>query len=950
MRAGSAGGGMMTFPGLISPAPSGIMTFPEFFFAATKRDDRPGFDPFDWQTRLARQVTESDPGRVEWPTVAALPTAAGKTSLLLIAVYALAVHPQAHRRIAYVVDRRIVVDEAFDLAKRLCRSLEGPDAFPELAPFAATLREKLQIEDGAPLLEAHMLRGGTGEPLARLSSPLTPTIMVGTVDQLGSRLLFRGYGVSDGMRPISAGLLAYDTLWILDEAHLSRAFAETLGTVQHIVGRTPSVCPRSIHVVEVSATPRVRSSVGVFKLGVPDQRIRPRIETAKRVKLLTAQPGKTADEIVRFVGAALAAGKRRVGVIVNRVALARRIFDLIEKRVTKAKGERLLFIGPIRPFDRDRLYEMPAAQALKAQAPRDFGRPIVAVCTQTVEVGADLDFDALVVAGAPLDVLRQRFGRMDRLGLLCGASMGAIVFEESAKADPIYGEATTETRQWLQTIASDGRVDFGIATLSLHVDALDVTTLDRLCAPAPQGEPLDRRHERNLARTRDAFVDDPDVGIFLHGNDGAGDVQIVWRADLREPDESTGDVPIDDWRQAVEAAPPCSRESLTVPLYAAKAFLRNRPSDLADVPGDLDIETESKKRHQGRSALRWRAGGVVDKVGVRDLVPGDTLVVPATYGGADRYGWAPDSPEPVQDLAVEAYVQPSRALFHLQEARAIRLRLSLVADDGDESLGDRVEAALLDFTARGSSVEAEMAAILLRGRSRRTVARVDRGAWVSWRRSLDDDRAESSNADDSSFTVEIPLRTHSLHVSKRSRTMAIACGLPPEISDQIARAGLLHDLGKADERFQIMLRGGDFLGVMGGQTLAKGLRRSREQKPTLPTEDQWQRGMRHEAISVAMLPDGERMLVRHLIGSHHGYGRPGYPIIEDHAPRRVSFSIKNELFEGPSDRHQQGDWDEQFGELLDRYGTWGLAYIEAILRLADHRCSQEEERGVADDA
>jgi CRISPR-associated endonuclease/helicase Cas3 len=88
-------------------------------------------------------------------------------------------------------------------------------------------------------------------------------------------------------------------------------------------------------------------------------------------------------------------------------------------------------------------------------------------------------------------------------------------------------------------------------------------------------------------------------------------------------------------------------------------------------------------------------------------------------------------------------------------------------------------------------------------------------------------------------------------------------------------------------------------------------------------------------------------LVQHLVVSHHGFGRPFVPVVcdpepvsvtLDHGPLRLDYTSDHRLHRldsGVADRY----W-----RLSRTYGWWGLAWLEAILRLADHRRSEDEER------
>jgi CRISPR-associated endonuclease/helicase Cas3 len=198
-----------------------------------------GYDPYPWQEALLERALKG-----KWPEVVALPTGSGKTAALDVAVFLMAVNPKAHRRVVYVVNRRVVVDQAEARARRLAERLQM--ASPEDGPLAKVAQVLRRLGGGVPL-RVVKLRGGLPLPRHPIPDPAAPTVVLSTLDQVGSRLLFRGYGLSPRAWPVEAGLLGIDSLFLLDEAHLEgpafavlRALERRLRGVEELLGRPPS--------------------------------------------------------------------------------------------------------------------------------------------------------------------------------------------------------------------------------------------------------------------------------------------------------------------------------------------------------------------------------------------------------------------------------------------------------------------------------------------------------------------------------------------------------------------------------------------------------------------------------------------------------------------------------------------------------------------------------------
>jgi len=845
-----------------------------------------GNTPFPWQRALYKRIVV---GSI--PAACDLPTGLGKTSVIALWLLALVQNPKLPRRLVYVVNRRTVVDQSTAEAVRLRTQLLEPEARHLSQALAA-----LAAVAGKHPLAISTLRGEFADNAEWRRDPSRPAIIVGTIDMVGSRLLFGGYGCGFRSKPLHAGFLGQDALLVHDEAHLEPAFQSLITAIADEQQRSQE--PRPLKVLALSATARIEPD---FTLGDDDLAnvvVNKRLHARKGLQVHFIDDRKELPE--RIAAQALSLDGKVI-VFLSSVEHAEKCAQVLRK----AKRDAVVTLtGTMRGHERDGLVMDPVFARF---LPRPDAKvalkegPAFLVATSAGEVGIDLSADHLVTDLPPFDALAQRLGRVNRYGegdaevhVYCEtlkqppkakadgdeadeADDDGEADEKAGKQKDEYQHARFFTRELLGELPmrSDGRRDassFALRSLPReqrrsastpqpvihHVDALvfDRWSYTTITAPLPGRPPIDE---------------------WLHGvaEWEPPRTTIAWRSEVAWlTPEHLGRDALDDFLADYTLR---SRETLSdvtsrVLKHLAKLAARDEDGvQLAwllrhDKPAEFVKLTELVDRYDSKRNPTLDGATVVLAPAVGGLSQG-LLDGAADFDAAVRYDLGP--------MEAERFVHESEgepeAPFGMRLVRSVRRNSQ--EDDG-----------LLWWRLYAASLRA------------------------------DDDGSRTS-------PKELLLEVHLQRTEKWAARIAERLNLPEPQQMALARAGRAHDLGKQRRVWQRSIK------RFKEPPLAKG--------PMQPSE---LGHYRHELGSLhdgdfAGLDEQEKDLALHAIAAHHGRGRPHFPSAESFDPE-----VREEVM-APLVR----DVPLRFDRLQQRYGRWGLAWLESILRAADMLGSEDYE-------
>ena len=870
-----------------------------------------GNRPLLWQERLFNQFI-NEPEKL--PSVIDLPTGLGKT--MVMAIWLIARMEEGSplpRRLIYVVDRRTVVDQATDLATILQR---GDD--------------KTLKGIGVEKLAISTLRGQLADNREWSRDPGKLAIIIGTVDLIGSALLFSGYRSSYKQRPLEAGLLGQDSLLVLDEAHLSKPFEKLITSIS----RFQSGQGLPMRVIRMSATTSA-GEVNRFKLepsDLADVTIDERFTAKKWLTIYVKEsvdPQLLANEAIKLATDLSLNGKRIV-VFVRRPDTANAVAKLIrahETRTEGASGKKPATIktkpyeesvevltGTMRGLERDELLDKAVLKRFLAANDPSASDATFLISTSAGEVGFDLNADHLVGDAAPLDSWIQRLGRVNRRGK-GNASISLILARDPADKTDMEKACIAASKLFVDGMDVSPQAIAGFKLKLLPEQLIAAST------PEPTTVELTDilLDAWGMTSIIEPMPGRPPVAPWLRGiSDEPPQTTIAWRAELDQPGfDQLGLDEIEEWFDTHRIL---THEALSVPTdVAAKWFLERW--DALD-PAFRD-EIATRPCVIDRAGLRMLSmKDLISELNRKytDSIRNADVILPASFGGIERHvglldASAPKKPEDPTDT--DGKTRQNNGHVHhrapdVADERGDRRReIQPIGDDvqpPEPLTGPPIDDAVRSTHAKFAldlSIDEDVHRLVS------YVLKRDKFEWGTKPQFLHDYNGEHGHVERVRHYANLIVKELGLQSNDPVRQV-------------LELAADWHDEGKKRERWQRCVgRKPDEppLGKSGGKMLRDS------------------RGYRHEFGSLREFIDAHQNkvtqdvfdLAMHLIATHHGRGRPHFP--------KGGFDPDAES--RSTEIHT--DSIRRFARLQRKYGHWHLAWLENLLRCADAMASSEQD-------
>jgi CRISPR-associated endonuclease/helicase Cas3 len=707
---------------------------------------------------------------------------------------------------------------------------------------------------------------------------------------IGSGLLFSRYARGFKTRPLHAGFLAQDALLVHDEAHLEPAFQTLLGEIESAQRESNEFRP--LRVLALTATSRAENKNGEppFTLTDADHKnetVKERVNAVKRLSLSTLIDGKDLNAKLLTLAKEII-GERAVLIFARSVETVIKVTTELDKG--ERKGKVTILTGTMRGKERDELVSkdpvfqrfLPEKDRAKNVVPAT--GTVYLVATSAGEVGVNISADDLVCDLSTYESMAQRFGRVNRFGHRDDSRITVVHETKFDTAKPL--EAARE-----RTLALLRKLDGDASPAAL--DKLPADARGDAFSPPPEIRVATAVQFDAWALTsmRKPIAARPPIAPYLHGEAEwqPPETHIAWRDDrdfqhIKDPEAFLDDFPLksaellrDTSDRISETLGDVVAATLQEEKSLSNGWLIDAFGNAKAIPlAPFALSAKPKKERTKDEAEELKR--------VKELLADATLLLPATLGGLGTNGiFSASAKFPASDCSgIERRESDTRE-------NAADLSLEISNENADEP------RFLLWFAPKSSG----SAAIHGGNRAPETLA---------------------------AHTAAVIANAAAIAAKVFPGTPAAG---QPDLGHCLVVAARLHDLGKNRAQWQRNLGNLAYDPANPNTIFAKS---GGNMRPRNVAEH-----YRHEFGSIldakchadfTNLHEAERDIVLHLVAAHHGRARPYFPAEEifDYSGNITAPVVAAET-------------PRRFARLQKRFGRWGLAWLESLLRAADYAAS-----------